>query len=537
MILNPFSSFLPHPSSVISMISTYIQNYESKASLAGVPVINTLLRTRISAGIITRIDFFIGNFLLTGQSVTFNVRVNGVAQFSGMSRPTITGGSNSVSKTGLSIEIERGDSISIDIEDNNSGSNLLPVTVMFDIDDGLTTDDLDEGSTNLFFTAARVWATVLTGISFASASAITATDTLLVAFGKLQKQITDLIAVVSGKIDSSYLDTDGTLAANSDTKIATQKAVKTYVTANAGSGGEVNTASNVGTGSSVFKAKTGVDLAFRKIKAGTNITVTENTNDITIDSSGGYSLPSQTGNSGKYLTTNGTTESWGTVSSGGNGYTKFDPDAPYSSPSAVDDEFTDATLDAKWTAVNTPGAKTENIVPSWLQIVGGTNIRGYQQTISASTCEYVLKMGNTKGYLTGNNLLGGLFFRYNAAGTGWYYSFEMISSGNAYMYPVVWVWFGLTSSSGAELSNSNARIEIGSHYYLKVGFNTSTNLISFSFSLDGFNWNLIYSTTNSTAVTNLNLIGIKAAGVTTDMAWFDFFRKVQGGYIGKLINA
>lgn len=38
------------------------------------------------------------------------------------------------------------------------------------------------------------------------------------------------------KIETSYLDTDTTLAANSDTKIATQKAVKTYVDA----GGNVN---------------------------------------------------------------------------------------------------------------------------------------------------------------------------------------------------------------------------------------------------------------------------------------------------------
>lgn len=36
---------------------------------------------------------------------------------------------------------------------------------------------------------------------------------------------------LDAKIPSSYLDTDGTLAANSDVKIATQKAVKTYVAA------------------------------------------------------------------------------------------------------------------------------------------------------------------------------------------------------------------------------------------------------------------------------------------------------------------
>lgn len=64
------------------------------------------------------------------------------------------------------------------------------------------TDSLSEGSTNLYHTAARVLATVLNGLSLATGTAITSSDSVLVAFGKLQKQITDLITTVSGKQDT-----------------------------------------------------------------------------------------------------------------------------------------------------------------------------------------------------------------------------------------------------------------------------------------------------------------------------------------------
>lgn len=48
--------------------------------------------------------------------------------------------------------------------------------------------------------------------------------------------------------------------------------------------GEVNTASNLGSGKNVFKAKSGVDFTMRSLTAGSNVTLTENANDIEIAS-------------------------------------------------------------------------------------------------------------------------------------------------------------------------------------------------------------------------------------------------------------
>lgn len=77
----------------------------------------------------------------------------------------------------------------------------------------LSTDNIGEGSTNKYFTVARVLATVLTGIGFSTITAVLATDTILQAIGKLQGQITALLKIPTGGTTGQMLvkvdNTDG----------------------------------------------------------------------------------------------------------------------------------------------------------------------------------------------------------------------------------------------------------------------------------------------------------------------------------------
>lgn len=74
-----------------------------------------------------------------------------------------------------------------------------------------STDAVTEGSTNLYFTEARVRATVLTGLSAASGGTVAATDSILVAVGKLENRV----ALNDAKVSYSASTARGDLIASS----------------------------------------------------------------------------------------------------------------------------------------------------------------------------------------------------------------------------------------------------------------------------------------------------------------------------------
>lgn len=97
-----------------------------------------------------------------------------------------------------------------DYADVDSGAGADVVRYVWDVSDAewkagtggggpASTDALPEGLSNLYFTQARVRSTVLTGLSLATATVISAADTMLSALGKLQAQIS---ALVTGKQDT-----------------------------------------------------------------------------------------------------------------------------------------------------------------------------------------------------------------------------------------------------------------------------------------------------------------------------------------------
>jgi len=142
----------------------------------------------------------------TGAGALRGITRDAKGRINGTTDATITG-------TAGQIDVSNGDAVAgpptislADVADAGGGTfKLLTRDAkgrLSGTSDG-DTDDVPEGAGNLYFTAARVRDTLLTGLSLASSAVISATDSVLSAFGKLQAQITALASSLSGYVPTS----------------------------------------------------------------------------------------------------------------------------------------------------------------------------------------------------------------------------------------------------------------------------------------------------------------------------------------------
>lgn len=146
---------------------------------------------------------------------------------------------------------------------------------------------------------------------------------------------------------------------------------------NTGSGGEVNTYSSDGVGEAITKTKVGVDLPFKGISGGTDISVTSNSTDVIIAYTGGggsYSL----GFTGQSIVTAKATTNYAGITGGSSG---TENNVSYYLPHAKTAQNLRCYATASTTDANTTITVMKNGVATSIVLTYGAGVTGLQSDL------------------------------------------------------------------------------------------------------------------------------------------------------------
>ena len=225
-----------------------------------------------------------------------------------------------------------------------------------------------------------------------------------------------------------------------------------------------------------------------------------------------------------------------------NGYSKFDPDAPYLSPSAYDDEFDGAALDSKWTLFGTAlTVKDFTILPSLLAIKANNgNLHGYFQTLAGSASnqkfrgKFLLPNSDQSAYnldTSNDYIFTGLICQTTEASNN-IYELSFYLQNYAFNGQLN-KWSSDTSYIQTLVSNAISNTMNIPYVYLEIYNDNTNNKTVFSYSFNGYTFNKIYEISG----VQLSKVGFYTRGSSAKKAFVDWFRKVgASGFTGRKIN-
>ena len=252
----------------------------------------------------------------------------------------------------------------------------------------------------------------------------------------------------------------------------------------------------------------------------------ENTNNV---------FPSQTGLAGKFLTTNGSAVSWGTPSGGGGGGSSGFPDTPPSSPSQWDDEFDSATLNAKWTPAVFDGETTgqslsvftssyyniNTTLPSCLYVslnswaTPSRSLFNIGQQFSPSGSFTIVAKFRGTGMMSYN---GPCIYICDAGKTnGMRFSLE-----NEYSGATIFATISRKDNNSWTFNCGKIAVADTGVHFIMIYYLSDSSTFGLSISHDGYCWTYVGSLTKSFAVANLNVtlrLAGGSAAVTQAIDW------------------